>query len=270
MHETHGYFQRCRIALAARLPGYAPRFDEDLMMTQSFEHNDLLRERIKKNLAHFDVRSAAHEGKVAAVALTIVESGLGAGLSGMPQYPTWQTSAALLLTRRSSRLSDHAGQWALPGGRIDAGETPEQAALREMEEEVALTVPASNIMGRLDDFITRSGYRITPVVVWVEGSEIATPNPDEVASIHRIPINEFLREDAPFLSDNADLETSDGLSYEQRNAPVTSDRPVLRMPVGDSWIAAPTACFLYQFAEVCVRGHDTRVSHFDQPRFAWK
>ena len=91
-----------------------------------------------------------------------------------------------------------------------------------------------------------------------------------VASVHRIPVSEFLREDAPFLSDNADLETGDGLSYEQRTAPVTSERPVLRMPVGSSWIAAPTACFLYQFAQVCLLGTATRVAHFDQPRFAWK
>ena len=239
-------------------------------MTEKYQHSQELKARIARNLTAFDFVGKQHDGKTAAVALPVVQSGLGASLEGTPEHTTWQDSAALLLTRRSSKLSDHAGQWALPGGRIDGGETPEQAALREMEEEVGLAVPAANIFGRLDDFITRSGYIITPIVVWVDDCDAAQPNPAEVASIHRIPVSEFLREDAPFLSDDADLETQDGLTYEQRNAPVTSERPVLRMPVGVSWIAAPTACFLYQFAEVCLRGNATRVAHFDQPRFAWK
>ena len=46
--------------------------------------------------------------------------------------------------------------------------------------------------------------------------------------------------------------------------------PILRMPVGDNWIAAPTAAILYQFREVCILGRDTRVAHFDQPAFAWR
>jgi hypothetical protein len=49
-----------------------------------------------------------------------------------------------------------------------------------------------------------------------------------------------------------------------------SDRPVLRMPVGDSWIAAPTAAVLYQFREVAVQGRSTRVAHYEQPVFAWR
>ena len=77
-------------------------------------------------------------------------------------------------------------------------------------------------------------------------------NPDEVDSIHRIPVHEFLRPDAPML------ETTD-----------QGPHPVLRMPVGDHWIAAPTAALIYQFCEVAVRGRDTRVAHFDQPAFAW-
>lgn len=239
-------------------------------MATAYRHDPDLRGLIEGHLAGFDVKSADHDGRAAAVALPVVEAGHGADLDGMPAFEAWQDSAALLLTRRSSRLSDHAGQWALPGGRIDGGETPEQAALREMDEEVGLPVRPENILGRLDDFITRSGYIITPIVVWVEARDAVRPNPDEVASVHRIPVAEFLREDAPFLSDDADLETGDGLNYEQRNAPVTSDRPVLRMPVGSSWIAAPTACFLYQFAQVCLLGKSKRVAHYDQPRFAWK
>lgn len=166
-------------------------------------------------------------------------------------HERWQTRAALILTRRSSLLRDHAGQWALPGGRIDEGETPEETALREMDEEVGLLLGADAVIGRLDDFVTRSGYVITPVVVWAgPGRELAR-NPAEVESIHRIPIDEFMRADAPLLESIPE-----------------SDRPVLRMPVGDSWIAAPTAALLYQFREVCIAGRATRVAHFDQPLFA--
>jgi mutator protein MutT len=146
----------------------------------------------------------------------------------------------------------HAGQWALPGGRIDEGETPEQCALRELSEEVGLTLNESDILGRLDTFITRSGFAMTPVVVWAGQAKTLKPDPREVASIHRIPLTEFLRADAPIL------EPLEG-----------SEHPVLKMPLGDNWIAAPTAALIYQFREVCVLGRPTRVAHFEQPRFAW-
>jgi 8-oxo-dGTP pyrophosphatase MutT (NUDIX family) len=150
-------------------------------------------------------------------------------------------------------LRAHAGQWALPGGRIDEGETPEQAALRELHEEVGLQLGVDSLIGRLDDFVTRSGYVITPVLVWAGAARDMAPNPHEVQSIHRIPVSEFLRADAPMLEKRDD-----------------SEQPVLRMPVGDSWIAAPTAAVLYQFRELCLWGRPTRVAHFEQPRFAWK
>ena len=189
----------------------------------------------------------------AAVALPLTEAGLGADLDDMPVPTHWQTAPAFLLTRRAATLRAHAGQWALPGGRIDGGETPEQAALRELAEEVALVLPPSAVLGRLDDYATRSGYVITPVVVWAGDARTAVPNPAEVASVHRIPVSELLRADAPILN-------------QVRGAA----HPVLRMPLGTRWIAAPTAAFLYQFREVCLLGQPTRVAHFDQPRFAWK
>ena len=163
-------------------------------------------------------------------------------------HAEWQSRAALILTRRSSALRDHAGQWALPGGRIDDGETPEQTALREMTEEVGLTLAPDAVLGRLDDFVTRSGYAITPVVVWAGPGRVLQRNPAEVERIHRIPIDEFMRADAPLLEEQED-----------------SDHPVLRMPVGDSWIAAPTAAMLFQFREVCIAGRATRVAHYEQP-----
>lgn len=213
-----------------------------------------LKEQIKQALRSFAVQALAHPGqRSAAVALAIADAGHGAELNGMLALADWSTHAAMVLTRRSSKLRNHAGQWALPGGRIDAGESPEQAALRELGEEVGLHLDAGAVLGRLDDFATRSGYVITPVVVWAGSAKDLTPNPDEVASIHRIPLTEFLRADAPLLETVPE-----------------SAQPVLRMPVGERWIAAPTAAFLYQFRELCLLGRPTRVAHFEQPVFAWK
>jgi 8-oxo-dGTP pyrophosphatase MutT (NUDIX family) len=205
-------------------------------------------------LKRFDVRTASTSaGRGAAVAVAVTDGGFGADLSGMTRFDDWQTHAALVLTKRSSKLKNHPGQWALPGGRIDAGETPEQAALREMHEEVGLELPLDAVIGRLDDFITRSGFIMTPVVVWIGPERRFVANEHEVDSIHRIPVAEFMRGDAPMLN----TEESDG-------------EPVLRMPVGDTWIAAPTAAILYQFREVCIDGRGTRVAHYEQPTFAWR
>lgn len=217
--------------------------------------DERLAARIRARLRAFDVRPLGdHPGqRRAAVALTLTVEGRGAGLPGLPQTAAWSERPALVLTLRSHRLRQHAGQWALPGGRIDADETPEQAALRELAEEVGLHLNACAVLGRLDDFATRSGYVITPVVVWGGPAPTLSANESEVASIHRIPVAELLRADAPLLE-----------MIEQ------SSRPVLRMPIGDGWIAAPTAAFLYQFREVCVHGRSTRVAHFEQPTFAWK
>jgi 8-oxo-dGTP pyrophosphatase MutT (NUDIX family) len=218
------------------------------------QRDALLRQRIVEHLQAFEVHRADVAGhRAAAVAVAITDEGHGADLAGIAEPQGWSTAAALVLTRRAGSLRAHAGQWALPGGRIDEGETPEQAALRELHEEVGLQLGSDSLIGRLDDFVTRSGYVITPVLVWAGAARDMVPNPHEVQSIHRIPVSEFLRADAPML------ETRDD-----------SEHPVLRMPVGDSWIAAPTAAVLYQFRELCIWGRPTRVAHFEQPHFAWK
>ncbi len=163
-------------------------------------------------------------------------------------------SPAVLLTRRSRKLRAHSGQWALPGGRLDAGESAEDAALRELKEEINLSLPRSAIMGRLDDYITRSGYRITPMVLWSgKESDHLKPNPDEVASIHTVNFKELTSPSAP-----------------QFEKILESDRKVLSMRLSIDQIYAPTAAFLFQFREVGILGKNTRVLHYDQPRFAWK
>jgi 8-oxo-dGTP pyrophosphatase MutT (NUDIX family) len=209
---------------------------------------------LRQRLARFEARPLSDATRRrAAVALVCTEAGHGADLPGLPAHATWQTDPALLLTLRADTLRAHAGQWALPGGRIDEGETPERAALRELHEELGLALPPEAVLGRLDDYATRSGYVITPVLVWGGAAHELAPNPAEVASVHRIPASELLRADAPILN-------------QVRGAA----HPVLRMPVGSGWIAAPTAVFLYQFREWCLLGRSTRAAHFDQPAFAWR
>ena len=218
------------------------------------QRDSQLRQRVVDHLSGFELHGAAGgAARAAAVAVVVTDEGHGADLAGLAESVLWSTRAALVLTRRSGSLRNHAGQWALPGGRIDEGETPEQAALRELHEEVGLRLGPGDVLGRLDDFVSRSGYVITPVLLWAGAAREMSPNLDEVQSIHRIPVTEFLRTDAPMLETRED-----------------SEHPVLRMPVGDSWIAAPTAAILYQFRELCLCGRPTRVAHFEQPHFAWK
>lgn len=224
------------------------------MLCAMTPRGDALRALLHERLLGIPVQSLDPQGRRrAAVAVPVTEAGHGAELSGLPSHTTWSDAPALLLTRRAETLRSHAGQWALPGGRIDEGETAEQAALRELHEEVGLRLDESAVLGRLDDYATRSGYLITPVLVWAGAARELVPNAGEVASIHRIPTDELLRDDAPLL-----------------NQVAGATHPVLRMPVGTSWIAAPTAIFLYQFREWLLLGRETRAAHFDQPVFAWQ
>ena len=215
--------------------------------------NEKLFQHIQINLKSFEIIAQDRKGvKQAAVAITIVETGYGTGVYDMPTYDYWNKNAALILTKRAPKLKSHSGQWAFPGGRMDLGETPEDTALRELSEEVGLDLAQDRVIGRLDDFTTRSGFVISPVVIWGGSVMDLVPNPTEVESIHRIPVEEFMRIDSPILHEN-----------EEGNS------PILLMPVGNSWIAAPTAALIYQFREVAIMGKETRVAHFEQPYFAW-
>lgn len=179
------------------------------------------------------------EARPAAVAVTLV--------------PDPEGRACFILTRRAPRLNRHGGQWALPGGRLDEGESAEEGALRELEEEVGLALTPSAVMGRLDDFATRSGFIMTPVVVWCDEYREFHPDPNEVAKVYRVPLADLDRPDAPVLS-----------KIPQ------SDRPVLSMPILGGLVHAPTAAIIYQLLEVALRGNDTRVAHYEQPLFAWR
>lgn len=161
-------------------------------------------------------------------------------------------STALLLTMRAASLRGHRGQWALPGGRCDPGETPVEAGLRELQEELGLTALRDTVLGLLDDYPTRSGYLITPVVVWVEDAGSMAPNPAEVASVHRVALASIMGERV----------------FDFTTIP-ESTRRVIRFHHAHGLIHAPTAALIYQFREV-LAGRDTRVADLEQPVFAWK
>jgi 8-oxo-dGTP pyrophosphatase MutT (NUDIX family) len=159
--------------------------------------------------------------------------------------------AAFLLTRRAPGLRGHAGQWALPGGRADGGETPGETARRELAEELGLTLGPEAEMGLLDDYATRSGYVITPVVLWAGEAPALTPNPAEVAELHRVPVA--------------------ALDVEPRFLTIPeSDAPVIQLPLFGRFVHAPTGAVLHQFREVVLHGRATRVAHLEQPVFAWR
>ncbi len=162
--------------------------------------------------------------------------------------------AAFVVTRRAQRLRAHGGQFALPGGRVDPGESVEETALRELREEVGLEADPADILGLLDDYVTRSGYVITPVVVWLDDGRVPEPNPDEVAHVYRIPIEVLDEPQVPHIWSIPE-----------------SDRPLLSVPIAslDTSIHSPTAAVLYQLREVALHGRATRVAHYEQPVFAW-
>jgi 8-oxo-dGTP pyrophosphatase MutT (NUDIX family) len=202
--------------------------------------DDALLERARAHLGAFERVALPDDGRRrAAVAEVLVADDDG--------------RACFLITRRAATLRNHTGQWALPGGRIDTGETAEDAALRELREEVGLTLQPAAVLGLLDDYGTRSGYLITPVVVWGGTARTLVPNPAEVAKVFRVPLDDLEGRDVPRL-----------VSIPE------SDRPVIQLPLLGTLIHAPTAAVVYQMREVVVHGRPTRVNHFDQPVWAWR
>jgi len=159
---------------------------------------------------------------------------------------------ALLITRRTRGLRAHAGQWALPGGRRDPGESAEQAALRELDEETGVALSRTSTLAVLDDYVSRSGYVMTPVVVWGgEITEAFTVSEAEVAGVHVIPLADF------------------DVQPRMQTIP-ESDAPVIALPLLGRWLHAPTAAIIHQFCQIALHGVTVRVAAFEQPVFAWR
>lgn len=200
---------------------------------------DAMRALAAERLATFErIGLPLEDRRAAAVALTLVAD--------------TERRPCFVLTRRAAKLARHAGQWALPGGRLDPGESAIDAALRELREEIGLALAPDAVLGLLDDYPTRSGYVITPVVVWGGDDASFERDPGEVAAIHRIQLADLMRPEVPRL----------------RRIP-QSDRPVISIPLHVADVHAPTAAIVYQLREVVLRGLATRVAHFEQPVFAW-
>lgn len=235
---------------------------------------DELRARLSANLAKHERLAFPLDGRRhAAVALVVVDSSdeehgidhhpfsaermdhipgaddyvLTGSISGTAGGP------AVLLTRRAAKMRAHAGQWAIPGGRVDDGETTIDTARRELREELDLDLGETDVLGVLDDYPTRSGYVITPVVLWGGADPAMAPHPDEVLSVHRIAFRELCRTDSPRFVTIPE-----------------SDRPVVQLPIGGDLIHAPTGAVLLQFRRVAIEGTSERVADYEQPVFAWK
>lgn len=235
-------------------------------------YDDRLKERIRANLSgHSRLALDDTNLRRAAVAIVLVDSepddhldpyepgneplrGVPGDIEGLDgRMRGVAGGASFLLCRRAARMNRHAGQWALPGGRLDADETPLDAALRELHEELGLELGPQHHIGDLDDYATRSGYLMTPVVLWAGSHIEISPNPDEVAHAYRIGLHELCRHDSPRFV-----------------AIPESDRPVVQLPLGGDLIHAPTGAVLLQLRWVGLEGRfDERVHHFEQPVFAW-
>jgi ADP-ribose pyrophosphatase YjhB (NUDIX family) len=234
--------------------------------------DDGLRAQLAANLAAHPTRTIPLDGrKHAAVAIVVIDSDQHSDLEDDMKPASWvmrdvpgdvddldgrmigvSGGASFVLCRRTSKLSNHAGQWALPGGRVDAGETAAEAALREVDEEVGLRLEHDAIVGWLDDYPTRSGYVISPAVVWGGANADLVLSPDEVFSAYRIGLH-ALRDGEPRFVTIPE-----------------SDRPVVQIPLGNDLVHAPTGAVLYQFRQVAMAGRaGERVDHLEQPVFAW-
>lgn len=209
-----------------------------------------LADRMRSHLAAHTRHHEPLEGRRhAAVAMVVVDSE-----APSQHEDPWAGGASFLLCRRASRLNAHASQWALPGGRLDPGESPEQAALRELDEELGVSLPHSAVLGLLDDYPTRSGYVITPVVLWGGGPLDLRPSPDEVMAAYRVGLHHLRRPDSPRFVTIPE-----------------SNRPVVQVPLGDQLVHAPTGAVLVQFRWVALDGEvNARVHEFEQPVFAWR
>ena len=203
----------------------------------SYLHNEELRERLARNLSAFSAEPLPDNHLPgAAVAIVVAEGGDG--------------EAVFAFIRRGLNLRSNPGQYALPGGRLDEGETAIDAARRELAEELGVALDADSVLGVLDDFRSGLGRSITPVVLWAGGVIDLDPHPVEVHAAWLVPVAELDHPDAPRWVDDPQ-----------------ADGTVLRMRVRGEWINPPTAAVLYQFREVALHGREVRVRDVASPKW---
>lgn len=179
----------------------------------------------------------------AAVALCVVDNGTG---------------PAVIVIKRAYR-GRNAGQWGLPGGRVERGETLERAAARELHEELGLIADPADTLGVLDDFPAASGFAITPIVTTLADIANLTPSPDEVHSVHLVDLHSLAAEGTPHWVHRGGAT----------DIAATPETGLLQMRLAPAMtIHAPTGAMLWQFREVVLLGtpaEAARVAHFRQP-----
>jgi 8-oxo-dGTP pyrophosphatase MutT (NUDIX family) len=164
---------------------------------------------LNPDLRHMIVRDGLRD---AAVLIPVVDRG---------------DEASVILTKRTEKLRSHSGQIAFPGGRIDADDsTPEAAALRETEEEIGLSSEFVDVIGRMPDYVSGSGFRIAPVLGIVKPGFVLTINEDEVDDAFEVPLS--------FLMDPANHNRESRIWQEK-------ERFFYTMPFGERYIWGVTA-----------------------------
>ena len=144
----------------------------------------------------------------------------------------------VVFTQRTAHLSDHGGQISFPGGRTDEGDgTAERTALREAEEEVGIPPERIEILGRLPEYRTVTGYCVTPIVGWAEPPLTFRPDPDEVADVFEVPLS--------FLLD-AGNHRHESAFFRGRQ------RKYWAMPYGERFIWGATAGMLVTFHRILI------------------
>ncbi|NGO54664.1 NUDIX hydrolase [Allomesorhizobium camelthorni] len=208
------------------------------MLTYQFSPS--LIDHIRSMLLQFAPWKSSHSEKLkqAAVGIILVAADDGSN------------ETSFLLTLRYAKMRSHAGQYALPGGRIDQGENAVDTVIRECMEEIGLKLSADQVLGILDLYATQSGYAITPVVFAATREPNFFLNPNEVEQVFRIKLSDLSGErSAQFFS-------------QEEGGPL-----LIRFPIFDHHIHAPTAAILYQFVEV-VAGRYQQVDNLAAPDFA--
>lgn len=187
-------------------------------------------------------------GRLGAFAHTTVPDAPGLRRAGVVLLAVEHEGVPSVILIRRAYRGRNAGQWGLPGGGLEDGETPERAALRELREEIGLAAGPGDVLGRLDDFPATSGFAITPIVLALDDPGPLTPSPDEVHSVNHVSLRRLAADDTP------------------RWVPQPDGGHLLQMWLGPDWrVHAPTGAMLWQFREVVLLGRRARVADFLQP-----